>query len=59
MHENPVRKGMVQIPQEYPYSTAHPDYEGEIDWAWLEGVAVAAESDETRSPANCSHGRIR
>jgi len=37
MHDNPVRKGMVRHGQDYHYSTAHADYQNEIDWAWLEG----------------------
>jgi 8-amino-7-oxononanoate synthase len=39
MHANPVRKGLVRFDHEYPHSTAHPDYQKEIDWAWLEGAA--------------------
>ncbi len=38
MHDNPRRAGLVNHAAEYPYSTAHPDYENEIDWAWLEGI---------------------
>ncbi len=38
MHDNPVRKGLVKSAEEYPFSTAHPKYAGEIDWAWMEGV---------------------
>ena len=38
MHDNPVRKGLVKAAEEWPFSTAHPDYQNEIDWAWLEGV---------------------
>ncbi len=37
MHDNPRRKGLVGSAEKYPFSTAHPDYEKEIDWAWLEG----------------------
>jgi len=37
MHDNPRRKGLVGFAEKYPFSTAHPDYEKEIDWAWLEG----------------------
>jgi 8-amino-7-oxononanoate synthase len=39
MHHNPVRKGLVQFAHDYPHSTAHADYQKEIDWAWLEGAA--------------------
>ncbi|MGA2221753.1 MAG: 8-amino-7-oxononanoate synthase [Verrucomicrobiia bacterium] len=38
MHDNPVRKGLVKSAEEYPFSTAHPDYQNEIDRAWLEGI---------------------
>ena len=38
MHDNPRRANLVQQPDQYPFSTAHPDYQKEIDWAWLEGV---------------------
>ena len=38
MHDNPVRMGLVKFAHEYPFSTAHPDYEKEIDWVWLEGI---------------------
>jgi len=46
MHENPVRKGLVKSAQEWPFSTAHPDYQCEIDWAWLEGI----EEDRGETP---------
>ncbi|MCG3150549.1 MAG: 8-amino-7-oxononanoate synthase [Verrucomicrobiae bacterium] len=38
MHENPCRGGLVQFPHEFRFSTAHPDYENEIDWNWMEGI---------------------
>jgi 8-amino-7-oxononanoate synthase len=38
MHDNPRRKGLSAHAEDYPFSTAHPDYRDEIDWAWLEGV---------------------
>lgn len=38
MHANPVRKGLAQSEHEYPHSTAHPDYQNDIDWRWLEGT---------------------
>ena len=50
MHDNPVRKGLVKFAQEYLHSTAHPAYEGDIDWAWLEG-AEQEEGDRGRNAA--------
>ena len=38
MHDNPRRSGLVNEAAAYPFSTAHPDYQQEIDWAWLDGV---------------------
>jgi hypothetical protein len=38
MHENPLRKGLAKHVGEYTFSTAHPDYEKEIDWCWYEGI---------------------
>ncbi|HVM61529.1 MAG TPA: 8-amino-7-oxononanoate synthase [Verrucomicrobiae bacterium] len=38
MHENPVRARLANSATEYRFSSAHPEYEKEIDWAWLEGV---------------------
>ena len=35
MHHNPVRAGLVESPELWPYSTAHRKYEHLIDWAWL------------------------
>ena|GEM_PF-12632 len=40
MHKNPVRAEMVEFMDDYPFSTAHPDYQNEIDWAWIEGFAA-------------------
>ncbi len=45
MHDNPVRRGLAKSAHEYPFSTAHPDYQGEIDWAWLEGVAAGSRQE--------------
>jgi 8-amino-7-oxononanoate synthase len=53
MHSNPVRSGLISSPQDYPFSTAHPDYEGEIDWAWLE--AVRTQTDRGRNADPTSH----
>jgi 8-amino-7-oxononanoate synthase len=38
MHDNPRRAKLATSAEQYPFSTAHPDYQGEIDWAWMEGV---------------------
>lgn len=38
MHENPARKGLGTQDGGYAFSTAHPDYEKEIDWAWYESL---------------------
>ena len=35
MHNNPVRRGRVERPEDYAYSTAHPSRAGEIDWEAL------------------------
>ncbi len=35
MHNNPVRRGIVERPEDYPYSTAHPSRAGDIDWEAL------------------------
>jgi len=35
MHENPVRKGLVQVPNEYEFSTAHPSRRGDVDAWWM------------------------
>lgn len=40
VHANPVRRGLVRFPDEYPFSTAHPDYQAEMDWAWLEAASA-------------------
>ncbi len=32
MHANPVKRGLVERPEEYAYSTAHPLRAGDIDW---------------------------
>ena len=32
MHANPVRQGLVEDPEEYRFSTAHPANQGDIDW---------------------------
>ena len=35
MHVNPVRKGLVQQPEDYLFSTAHPANQADIDWQTL------------------------
>jgi putative transposase len=32
IHNNPVRRGLVERPEDYGYSTAHPSHMGDIDW---------------------------
>ncbi len=39
VHNNPVKAGLVEIPELWPYSTANEQYAGEIDWDWINGVA--------------------
>jgi putative transposase len=50
MHDNPVRRGLVAHAEDYPFSTAHPDYQQEIDWAWVEGVTGEDYRGETPLP---------
>ena len=38
LHDNPRRCGLVERAEQYPFSTAHPDYAKEIDWEWIEGA---------------------
>lgn len=35
MHNNPVMAGLVESPEEWPYSTANPRYAHLIDWDWI------------------------
>jgi len=35
MHDNPIRKGMVNSPEEYLYSTANEKYTDMIDWEYV------------------------
>jgi REP element-mobilizing transposase RayT len=37
LHANPVRDGLVEAPELYELSTAHPDNAGDIDWEWIDG----------------------
>jgi glycine C-acetyltransferase/8-amino-7-oxononanoate synthase len=50
MHDNPRRLGLVTRAEDYLFSTAHPDYQKEIDWEWLEGVAVENRSHKDTQP---------
>jgi REP element-mobilizing transposase RayT len=38
MHDNPRRAGLAEQAEDYPFSTAHPMYSAEIDWAWVVGA---------------------
>ena len=35
IHENPVRAGLVESPELWPYSTANPKYAHLINWDWI------------------------
>jgi putative transposase len=35
MHQNPVRRGLVEQPEAYVWCTAHPERAGDIDWEAL------------------------
>jgi putative transposase len=34
VHDNPVRKGLSALPEEWPFSSAHPSRRGMLDWDW-------------------------
>jgi putative transposase len=34
VHDNPVRKGLVVLPEEWPFSSAHPSRREMLDWDW-------------------------
>jgi len=36
VHENPVRKGLCAVPEQYPFSSANPPVSRRMDWWWLE-----------------------
>ncbi len=38
-HLNPVRAGLVQLPRDYPYSSAHPGFSLDAAPQWLKPVA--------------------
>jgi glycine C-acetyltransferase/8-amino-7-oxononanoate synthase len=40
IHANPIRKGLASHIEDYPHSTAHPDYRNDIDWNWLCGTPL-------------------
>ncbi|HLF25899.1 MAG TPA: transposase [Anaerolineae bacterium] len=40
IHNNPVKAGLVERPELWPYSTANERYAGEINWDWLDGMAI-------------------
>jgi len=35
IHNNPVRKGLVDTPNEWQFSTANPKWNHLIDWDWF------------------------
>jgi putative transposase len=39
VHENPVRAGLVTLPELWPYSTANPKHAHLINWDWI-GMSV-------------------
>lgn len=43
IHSNPVAAGLAEDIASWPFSTASPTYEGEIDWEWLGGPSLAPE----------------
>ena len=34
VHDNPVRKGLIAPPEEWPFSSAHPSHREMLDWDW-------------------------
>lgn len=38
VHNNPVKAGLVDRPEQWPYSTAHAQLASEINWDWINGV---------------------
>jgi putative transposase len=34
VHDNPVRKGLIAVPEEWPFSSAHPSRREMLDWEW-------------------------
>jgi putative transposase len=34
VHDNPVRRGLIALPEEWPFSSAHPSRRGMLDWDW-------------------------
>lgn len=39
VHNNPVKAGLVESAESWPYSTANEHYAGDIDWDWINGEA--------------------
>ena len=39
VHNNPVKAGLVESAELWPYSTANEQYAGKIDWEWINGEA--------------------
>jgi REP element-mobilizing transposase RayT len=35
IHQNPVRKGLCEVAEAWPWSTAHPRYDGAIESEWF------------------------
>ena len=35
IHQNPVRKGLVKIAEDWPLSTVNPQFANYIDWKWF------------------------
>jgi putative transposase len=38
VHHNPVRKGLVKVPEDWPFSSAHPSRRAILDWDWWVGA---------------------
>jgi putative transposase len=34
VHDNPVRKGLIAVPEEWPFSSAYPSRRAMLDWDW-------------------------
>jgi REP element-mobilizing transposase RayT len=34
VHDNPVRKGLIAVPEEWPFSSAHPSHRAMLDRDW-------------------------
>ncbi len=49
IHNNPVAAGLVEYPEDWPYSTAHPRYAALIDWDWIESASGGSASGGSAS----------